>query len=406
MLLAQQSAVFLENSALVEDMHHYSEQLEKNVDERTKELSESRTQYRRLLETAQEGVWVTDTNNRITFVNARMAEMLGYPAEELLASPATRFMDEEARTIARRNQERRRQGLKENFEFKFQRKDGSDLFALVAATPLTNENGEFSGALAMVADITERKQAEAEILKLNTELERRVNERTAQLSVVNRELEAFSYSVSHDLRAPLRSMDGFSKMLLNDYQDCLDEQGQHFLKRIRVGSENMGQLIDALLHLSRVSRTELQFEPMDLTGLARAIQGEMREQNPERQVECLCQDDLTARGDRGLLRIVLTNLFNNAWKFTRKQAQARVEFGSIDRDGQQTYFVRDNGVGFDLAYADKLFGAFQRLHHVNEFEGTGIGLATVERIIHRHGGKIWAEAIVNEGAIFYFTLEP
>jgi PAS domain S-box-containing protein len=406
MLLAQQSAVFIENSALVEEMHHYSEQLEKKVDERTKELSESRAQYRRLLETAQEGIWVTDTDNKITFVNARMAEMLGYTTDELLAASASNFMDEEGREIARKNQERRRQGLKENFEFKFQRKDGSDLMALVAATPLSNTSGEYSGALAMVADITARKRAEAEIQKLNAELEQRVNERTAQLSVVNKELEAFSYSVSHDLRAPLRTLDGFSRMLLSDYQHCLDEQGQHFLNRIRLGSENMGQLIDALLHLSRVSRTELQFEQVNLSDLVRMIQDDLQEQNPGRQVEFICADELISRGDRGLLRIVFTNLLNNAWKFTRKQAQARIEFGSLTHDGQQVYFIRDNGVGFDMTYANKLFGAFQRLHHVNEFEGTGIGLATVERIIHRHGGKIWAEAALNEGAAFYFTLEP
>ena len=406
MLLAQQSAVFLENSTLVEEMHHYSEQLEENVLERTRELSESRAQYRRLLETAQEGVWVTDADNKTTFVNARLVEMLGYTTDEFLAASFSTFMDEEGLATSHRNQERRREGIKENFEFKFRRKDGSDLFTLVAATPLTNETGAYSGTLAMIADITERKQAEAEILKLNGELEQRVLERTAQLRVANQELEAFSYSVSHDLRAPLRTMDGFSKMLLNDYQDILDEQGQHFLNRIRAGSENMGQLIDALLHLSRVSRTELQFEPLNLSALVCTIQNEIQEQNPVRHVECVCEDNLVSRGDRGLIRIVLTNLLTNAWKFTRKQSLARIEFGSEIHEGQQVYFVRDNGVGFDMAYADKLFGAFQRLHNVNEFEGTGIGLATVERIIHRHGGKIWVEAAVNQGAAFYFTLKP
>ncbi len=403
-LLSQQNAIFLENSALVEEMHDYSGQLAKLVEERTRELQQSQEQYRRIVETSHEGIWVTDTEYQTTFVNARMAEMLCTSVEELRAASPTDFVSDSSQHLIAPNRERRQRGMKDQYEFTFRRKDGSDLFTIVAATPLINESGDNIGTLSMVADITERKQAEAEILKLNAELEERVAERTAQLSMVNRELEAFSYSVSHDLRAPLRTMDGFSRMLMEKYADQLDDQGLHYLKRIRAGSDNMAHLIDALLHLSRVSRTELRFDSVNLSELARAITTDLQEQYPDRAVDCVIEDGLTVEGDKELLRAALSNLFNNAWKFTRKQPQARIEFGITHTGGRQAYFVGDNGVGFDMSYAGKLFGAFQRLHRAGEFEGTGIGLATVERIIHRHGGQIWADAAVDHGATFYFTL--
>jgi signal transduction histidine kinase len=257
---------------------------------------------------------------------------------------------------------------------------------------------------ALIAENAERKRAEEEIKKLNAELERRVIERTSELAAANKELEAFSYSVSHDLRAPLRSIDGFSQALLEDYTNKLDEQGQDYLRRVRAASQRMGQLIDDLLALARVTRSEMRREEVDLSALAQVVAAELQHSQPERQVEFVIAPGVVVNGDAGLLRVVLENLLGNAWKFTGKKAQARIEFGVSEHNGKPTYFIRDNGAGFNLAYADRLFGAFQRLHSGKEFSGTGVGLATVQRIIHRHGGKVWAQGAVEQGATFHFTL--
>jgi light-regulated signal transduction histidine kinase (bacteriophytochrome) len=227
----------------------------------------------------------------------------------------------------------------------------------------------------------------------------------SQLQTVNKELEAFSYSVSHDLRAPLRHMDGLSQVLLEDYGDKLDTEGKDHLVRIRAASQRMGQLIDDLLNLSRMSRSRMRRERTDLSNVAREIAAQLRGSAPDRDVEFVIQDGLTANADPGLIRVALTNLLENAWKFTTKSPKARIEFGRSDGNTDGAYFVRDNGAGFDMTYADKLFGAFQRLHKSEEFPGTGIGLATVQRIVQRHGGRVWADAKVGEGAAFYFNLQ-
>ncbi len=255
-----------------------------------------------------------------------------------------------------------------------------------------------------LANAIENARLYEQIQRDAAELEVRVAERTAELAALNAELEAFAYSVSHDLRAPLRGIDGFSQALLEDYADKLDAEGQGYLRRVQAASRHMGQLIDDLLKLSRVTRAEAYHETVELSALAQMVAADLQRQEPGRQVEFVIAEGLTAKGDARLLRVVLENLMGNAWKFTAKHPRARIEFGDTQYNGKRAYFVRDDGVGFDMAYADKLFGAFQRLHSATEFEGTGIGLASVQRIIHRHGGQVWAEGEVEQGATFYFTL--
>jgi signal transduction histidine kinase len=258
-----------------------------------------------------------------------------------------------------------------------------------------------AGAISLLLrETAARRRAEARAVGLNEQLAQRV----VALDAVNRELEAFSYSVSHDLRAPLRSIDGFSQALLEDYSDRIDADGQDYLRRVRASSQRMAQLIDDLLGLSRVTRSELSRQQVDLSALARSVAGEIRHHEPDRRVEIVVHDGLTASADPRLLRILLENLIGNAWKFTAKAPEAHIEVGAEGKNGERVYYVKDNGVGFDMAYADKLFGAFQRLHAMTEFEGTGIGLATVQRVVSRHGGRIWAESAVERGATFYFTL--
>ena len=266
------------------------------------------------------------------------------------------------------------------------------------------QKGLADRAKELEAEIVERRRVEEEVRRLNEGLERRVVERTAQLEAANEELEAFTYSVSHDLRAPLRSIDGFSQILLEDYSNKLDADGQNYLHRVRAASQRMAHLIEDILTLSRITRRETRREVVNLSALVQEIAAELEQREPERQVEFVIKEGVVADGDAHLLRVVLENLLGNAWKFTGKHARAKIEFGVTQQDDQMAYFVRDDGAGFNTAYADRLFGAFQRLHSETEFEGTGIGLATVQRIIHRHGGRIWAEGAVEQGATFYFTL--
>jgi light-regulated signal transduction histidine kinase (bacteriophytochrome) len=254
-------------------------------------------------------------------------------------------------------------------------------------------------------EISERKRAQDEVNQLNAELEQRVAARTRELQIANKELEAFCFSVSHDLRAPLRAIDGFSEVILKEYKDKLDDQGQRYLQRVRGATQRMAQLIDDLLSLSRVTQTEMRREDVDLTAAAQEVVAELRRLDPERNVEVAIAEGLAAQGDPRLLRQVLENLLSNAWKYTSKQPVARIEMGTCaGRNGRPAFFVQDNGAGFDMRYSNRLFVVFQRLHSAADFPGTGVGLATVQRIVQRHGGDVWAEGSVGQGATFYFTV--
>jgi light-regulated signal transduction histidine kinase (bacteriophytochrome) len=270
--------------------------------------------------------------------------------------------------------------------------------------PVLDSAGEAYAVCGISTDITDRIRAEEQVRELNAGLETRVAERTAELQASARELDAFAYSVSHDLRAPLRSLHGFSQAILDDYGNLLDDVGRGYLNRLQVNVQRMGQIIDDLLNLSRATRADLARESVDLSGLAQEIMAELAAADPHRTVNSVIAADLTALGDRALLRMVLQNLLANAWKYTARLPVADIEVGQLDRNGEQCFFVRDDGVGFDKKYTDKLFTAFQRLHPAAEFEGNGIGLATVQRIVRRHGGQVSAESELGQGATFYFTV--
>lgn len=280
---------------------------------------------------------------------------------------------------------------------------GNKDYSIRASPPKTHDEIAvlIEGFNEMLEQIQER---DAALQKGREELEDRVERRTHELSVANTELEAFSYSVSHDLRAPLRSIDGFCQVLLEDYADKLDANGQNCLQRVRGASQRMSVLIDDMLNLARISRAEMRREPLSLTAIASNVANELKSHQPERDVDFVIEEGLSAEGDARLLRVAIENLLGNSWKYTSNHARARIEFGRDNANGRPVYYVRDDGAGFDPEYSERLFGVFQRLHKASEFPGTGVGLATVQRIIRRHGGNIWAKGAVEKGATFYFTL--
>jgi len=284
-------------------------------------------------------------------------------------------------------------------------KEGTPRVIAWSNTALVDAEGAVEYVIGTGTDITERKLAEKEIHELNIRLEERVAERTAELEAANKELEAFSYSVSHDLRAPLRAVDGFSQAVLEDYGPQLPEEGRRYLQTIRDGAQRMGTLIDDLLTFSRLSRTPLKKQEVNTDKLVHDVLEGMNSQREGRQVEIRIGDLPACQGDPALLKQAWVNLLSNALKYTRQRQPAVIEIGCKLEQDENVYFVRDNGAGFDMRYAHKLFGVFQRLHRANEFEGTGVGLAIVQRVIHRHGGRIWADAALNRGATFYFTLK-
>jgi PAS domain S-box-containing protein len=359
-------------------------------------LRDSEERFRSLVETAHDAIVSADTQGKIVSFNPAAERIFGYSKEEALGQRLTLLMPE-------RFHQPHWQGLRRflvasqarvvgtTVEMVGRRKDGTEFPAELSLASWKSKDCTFFTGI--ITDITERKKAEDA-----------VRERSAQLQAANDELEAFSYSVSHDLRAPLRAIDGFSQAFLEDYGERVDETGKDYLRRVRAATQRMGTLIDDLLDLSRVTRAEMRRETIDLSALANSVVADLSRIQPSRQVEFVIADGLKVEGDSRLLRLVLENLLGNAWKFTARRSHARIEFHSVERDGQTAYCVRDNGAGFDPGYAQRLFGAFQRLHTVAEFPGTGIGLATVQRIVHRHGGRVWAEGEPEAGASFYFTL--
>ncbi|MBN1440781.1 MAG: PAS domain S-box protein [Anaerolineales bacterium] len=372
------------------------------------ELSQERAFLRAVIDSSPNLVCVQKSDGTFALVNQALADIYGSTPEAMAGKEDAEcgHPPEDVRRILRANgvvlSSQRPQLLPEE---KITFAEGRERWFSINKIPLREETGRSDKVLCLATDITERKKAEEEIRRLNAELERRVAERTAQLEAANKELEAFGYSVSHDLRAPLRSIDGFSQALEEDYGAVLDDPGKDFLQRIRAASRRMGLLIDDLLVLSRLTRGEINRRKVDLSAVAGRILEELRRNDPDRNVESEVAKGLSVLGDERLLSAVLENLLGNAWKFTSRRKKAKILFGACATpEGETAFFVKDNGAGFSMEHVGKLFQAFQRLHTVKEFPGNGIGLATVQRIIHRHGGRVWAEGAVENGATFFFTL--
>ncbi len=385
------------------------DEMAQSIEERERRERASEARFTNIVNLAADAIISVDEDQRILIFNQGAQRIFGYSSAEAVGQPLDMLLPARAAGIHRKHVRQfaaepdPARDMNRRAEIHGRRKDGSE-FPAEAGISKVQEDGKFRFTV-FLRDISERKSTEEEIRRLNADLERKVIERTVALQAANHELEAFSYSVSHDLRAPLRTIDGFSQAVLEDYADKLDDQGRGHLNRVRAAPQHMGQLIDDLIKLARVARAEMQRERVDLSALAGDVLATLHKNEPDRRVECHIKPGLAAEGDARLLRVVLDNLLGNAWKFSGKQTHPHIEFGAQPQEGGgMAYFVRDNGAGFDATYADKLFGAFQRLHALNEFPGTGVGLATVQRIVHRHGGRVWAEGAVGKGATFYFTL--
>jgi len=359
-------------------------------------LQASEAKFRGLLEGAATPIVGVNSQGLIVLVNAATERLFGYAREELLGHPLETLVPERFREAHGGHRMRyatqpstRPMGL--CMELFAKRKDGSEVPVEISLSPAETQEGLL--VMAIIIDISARKQAEA-----------RLKQQAAELQAVNAELEAFTYSVAHDLRSPLRRIDGFAQLLVEEHSGGLPEDAQHCLDRVREGTRHMGQLVDDLLNLARVGRKEVNLQVTGLGSLVQAVVTELQRETGDRAIEWKIQSLPFVECDPSLLKVVFTNLLSNAVKYTRPRPQAVVEVGTVKQDGQPVIFIRDNGVGFSMKYADKLFGVFQRLHRQEDFEGTGVGLATVQRIVHKHGGQVWAEAELDKGACFYFTL--
>ncbi len=370
-------------------------------------LLASEAQFREYAEAAPQLTWICRPDGWNIYFNQRWADYTGLSLAESYGHGWNKPFHPDDQQRAWDAWKRATETDAEyDVEFRLRRADGVYRWFVIRGRPLRDAAGCIVRWFGTCTDIDDRKAAEEKIHLLNAELEQRVRDRTAELAAANKELEAFSYSVSHDLRAPLRGIDGWSLALLEDYHDRLDERGRQYLDRVRSETQRMGQLIEDLHQLSRVSRAELLRSTVDLSAVAHSIAARLQEAQSDRQVEFIIQPGLAVAADPALLEVILTNLLSNAWKFTGRRARARIEFGVHEGEAAiPVFYVRDNGAGFDMAYADNLFGAFQRMHQASEFPGTGIGLATVQRIVHRHGGRVWAESVLERGTTFFFTLQ-
>ena len=368
--------------------------------------SETEQLLTRMVELSPYPITVVNTSGRVDYINPEFIESFGYKLDDI---PTVHdwygkifpniFERREFITHWKEDIQKAANSKTEPRPFNVTAKDGS-IQNIIFRQVIVNDEKEY----IICENVSERIRAEEKFRALNEELEQRVKKRTAQLEATNKELESFSYSVSHDLRAPLRSIDGFSMALLDEYKDELDAEGQDYLRRVRSASQRMGQIIDDLLSLSRISRRELKKQEVNLSEIAQKIVEKLQESDSDRHVDIVIGHRVTADCDSNLIEVVLENLLGNAWKFTSKRDKPWIIFDTVVQDDELVYCVRDNGAGFDMAYANKLFGAFQRLHKDSDFHGYGIGLATVQRIIHRHGGRIWAEGHVDRGATFYFAV--
>jgi PAS domain S-box-containing protein len=358
-----------------------------------------------IVESSEDAIIGKDLTGKVVSWNAGAERMFGYSAADIVGTSIERLLAPDRPDEERRILENARRGETHLYETVRIRKDGKSVDTSLAVSPIRDAHGTIVGVSSIARDITERKRAEEQILKLNAELEHRVQMRTAELTAANQELEAFTYSVAHDLRAPLRHIDAFTRILQEDFAGTFPPEAAQLLDTIRRGSENMSRLVNDLLNLAHVGRQELKREPISLKTLIEEVITDLKGETEGRDVEWRIADLPTVEGDPGLLKQVFANLLSNAVKYTRPRQHANIEIGLRQMNEETVLFIRDNGVGFNMKYADKLFGVFQRLHRAEEFEGTGVGLAIVERVIKRHGGHIWAESEIDKGATFYFTLD-
>lgn len=371
-----------------------------------KKADEVLAQFAAIVESSEDAIISKSLDGIVLSWNRGAEKLFGYKAEECIGKSMLMLFPPERRAEEAEILEQIRSGGSvSHFETIRVTKSGQRIDVSVTHSPIRNNRGEIIGVSKIARDITERRRAEEEIRKLNTELERRVTLRTAELEAANKELEAFSYSVSHDLRAPLRAVNGFAGIVLEDFSSQLPHEGRRYLERIRNGGQRMGELIDDLLAFSRLNRQLVNRQNTNMARLAEEALDELKPLREGRQIQIQTGTLPPCRGDSALLKQIWINLISNAIKYTRGREPAVIEIGCSSENGEDIYFVRDNGAGFDMKYADKLFGVFQRLHRSDEFEGTGVGLAIVHRIVHRHGGRVWAEGAVDRGATFYFTLE-
>jgi len=369
-------------------------------------LRESQAMYRDVVESVNEILFQTDAEGRLTFLNRAWRNTTGFDTRLSIGQNLLDFVAEDDRGRVGHCLGAIREGYEEigQFEFRLRTQASGPRWVEATIRPLRDTYERIVGSSGTLDDITARKEAEQTQRNLNRELESRVRVRTAELEASNRELEAFSYSVSHDLRAPLRAIDGFAQIVAEDYAPRLDDIGREYLQRIRVATQRMARLIDDLIDLARLTRQSMRRESVNLSQLVEQILGELRQEDPQRHVETSIEPGLVVAADRALMRVALDNLLRNAWKFTNRREVAQIRFHAEMRDRQIVYCVSDNGAGFDMSFASKLFLPFHRLHGISEFDGTGIGLATVQRVIQRHEGKVWAESTPDEGASFFFTL--